>query len=82
MIITAIIKNYFILRNTNWLVILGVISISAFHLQEAYAYIDAGSGSVVIQMIIGALVGIGITLKLYWYKLKTNFTGLLKRNQK
>ena len=33
-------------------------------------YIDPGSGSLVIQMIIGALVGIGITLKIYWYKLK------------
>jgi len=70
------------LRNTNWLVILGVISISVFQLHEAYAYIDAGSGSVVIQMIIGALVGVGITLKLYWYKFKAKFEGLLKRNQK
>ena len=33
-------------------------------------YIDPGSGGLVIQMIIGALVGIGITLKIYWYKLK------------
>ena len=72
-------KNYSILRNINWL-ILGVIIIGGFYLKDAYAYIDAGSGNVVIQMIIGALVGIGITLKLYWYKFKAKFEGLLKRN--
>ena len=33
-------------------------------------YIDPGSGSIVIQLIIGALVGVGITMKIYWYKLK------------
>ena len=37
---------------------------------EAYAYLDPGSGSVVIQMLIGALAGVGITLKIYWHKIK------------
>ena len=43
---------------------------SGFFLSDAYAYIDPGSGSMIIQMIIGALVGVGITIKIYWYKLK------------
>jgi hypothetical protein len=38
------------------------------------SYIDPGSGSLVIQMIVGALVGAGITIKIYWYKLKEKFT--------
>ena len=33
-------------------------------------YIDPGSGSIIIQAIIGALVGVGITAKIYWYKIK------------
>lgn len=37
---------------------------------DAYAYLDPGSGSIIIQAIIGAFVGVGITLKIYWYKLK------------
>jgi len=41
-----------------------------FFVSDAYAYIDPGSGSMIIQIIIGALVGVGITLKIYWYKLK------------
>lgn len=75
------VKNNLVLRNTN-LLVFGMIIIGGFSLQDAYAYIDAGSGSVVIQVIIGALVGIGVTLKMYWYKLKEKFSGKLKRNQK
>jgi len=41
--------------------------------QDAYAYIDPGSGSIIIQAIIGALVGVGITVKIYWYKIKEKF---------
>ena len=37
---------------------------------DAYAYIDPASGSMFIQVIIGALVGVGITLKLYWAKIR------------
>ena len=40
------------------------------YIQSAYAYIDPGTGSIVFQAIIGALVGLGITIKIYWYKIK------------
>ena len=39
----------------------------------AYGYIDPGTGSLIIQSIIGAIAAIGITLKLYWHKLKVFF---------
>jgi hypothetical protein len=42
---------------------------------DAYAYLDPGSGSVIIQVIIGALVGVGITLKVFWMKLKYKLLG-------
>ena len=41
-----------------------------FFVSEAYAYLDPGSGSIVIQILIGALAGVGITLKIYWHKNK------------
>lgn len=74
-------ENYSILRNTNWL-ILGIIILAGFYFKDAYAYIDPGSGSVVIQMIIGALVGVGITLKLYWYKFKEKVLRIRKKDDK
>lgn len=39
-------------------------------ISDAYAYIDPGSGSIILQGIIGALVGVGITIKVYWAKIK------------
>ena len=33
-------------------------------------YIDPGSLSAVMIAIMGGIVGVGMTLKLYWYKIK------------
>lgn len=33
-------------------------------------YLDPGSGSVILQALVGALVGAGIAVKVYWYKIK------------
>ena len=41
----------------------------------AHAYIDPGSGSAIMSAIIGAIVAIGVTIKTYWYKIKSFFTG-------
>jgi len=43
-------------------------------------YIDPGSGSLIIQIIIGALVGVGITMKIYWFKFKAMFSGIIKKD--
>ena len=48
--------------------IFGHLSIS-----DAYAYLDPGTGSVIIQVLVGTLVGVGIALKIYWQKLKMKF---------
>ena len=44
-----------------------------FFVSDAYAYLDPASGSIIIQVLIGALAGIGITLKVYWHKIKEKF---------
>lgn len=38
-------------------------------IQPAFAYIDPGSGSAIISVVIGLLVAIGATIKTYWYKI-------------
>lgn len=35
---------------------------------SAFAYIDPGTGSAVLQGILAALAAIGLTLKLYWHR--------------
>lgn len=41
----------------------------------AYAYLDPGTGSLIIQSIIGAVAAVGVTMKLYWHKIKLLFSG-------
>ena len=41
----------------------------------AFAYIDPGSGSVIMSAVIGFFVAVGIAVKGYWYKIKSLFCG-------
>ena len=49
--------------------------LNSFSLMKILGYIDPGSASAIVAMIIGGLVGTGMTLKLYWYKIKRKITG-------
>ena len=40
---------------------------------NAYAYIDPGTGTIIIQAIVGAIAAGAVTIKIYWHKLKTFF---------
>lgn len=42
-------------------------------LSPAYAYIDPGSGSLFLQLLIGGLAGVGVLLKMYWQNFKAFF---------
>jgi len=50
------------------------IALASFILTtNAYAYIDPGTGTIIIQAIVGALAAGAVTIKIYWYKLKAFF---------
>ena len=51
-------------------------------ISDAYAYLDPGSGSVIIQMLIGALIGIGVTMKLYWIQIKYKLSSIFSSSKK
>ena len=42
---------------------------------SAAAYLDPGTGSIIVQGAIAAIAAAAFTLKLYWYKVKSFFTG-------
>ena len=46
---------------------------------DAFAYLDPGTGSMIIQSLIGVFVAVGIALKVYWTKIKF---ALLERKSK
>jgi len=37
----------------------------------AYAYMDPGTGSMVLQVLLGGVAGLLVVLKLYWRNIKT-----------
>lgn len=41
----------------------------------AYAYLDPGSGSFIIQMLLAGLMGAALMIKIYWKKIKSFFGG-------
>ena len=45
--------------------------------QQVLAYLDPGSGSMIIQILVGGLAAVGVTMKLYWRRL----TGIFSRRK-
>lgn len=43
----------------------------------AYAYLDPGTGSMIISAVIGIVATLALAIKTYWYKL----IGLLRKRQ-
>ena len=41
----------------------------------AWAYLDAGTGSMILQVIIAGVTGALITLKIYWARIRARFFG-------
>ena len=56
------------------LFLVSVFIFPQFFISNAYAYIDPASMSVVFALILGVLVGTGMTIKLYWIKLKNKLS--------
>ena len=49
--------------------------------QAAHAYIDPGTGSFLLQILIAALVGTALSVKIFWNKVKNLFKKLFCRNK-
>ena len=52
-----------------------LLELNLVFLDDISNYIDPNAGSAIAAAIIGALAGIGITLKMYWEKLKFKLSG-------
>jgi hypothetical protein len=39
-----------------------------------YSYIDLGSGSYIIQLLIAGFVGFSLSVRIFWKKLKSRFS--------
>ena len=50
----------------------------AFIVEPAFAYLDPGTGSMMLQVILGGIAAIGVAIKLFWYKIRV-VIGLRKK---
>ena len=49
---------------------------------SAYAYLDPGTGSIILQAILGAIAAFFSTLYIFWEKVKTFFRKVFKKDNK
>lgn len=49
------------------------LSINEFVRGAAQSYLDPGSGSMILQLVIGAVLGLGVIIRLFWKNIKNFF---------
>jgi hypothetical protein len=52
-------------------ILTSVSAISLFAPLNAYAYLDPGTGSILLQGLIAAIAGVAVTGRLYWSRIKS-----------
>ena len=49
-------------------IILISLLLNFFFINKAFAYLDPGTGSIIVQALLGLLAAIAVALRLYWHK--------------
>lgn len=62
-------------RRRGAIVAMLVVALSSVVIPSANAYIDPGSGSFIVQMAVGAILGASLAIKVFWRRLVSFFTG-------
>ena len=60
-------------KNRNQLFTVCIIMFSFFITSPAYAYLDPGTGSLILQGIIAGLAMLSVTIKMWWHKITSLF---------
>lgn len=50
-------------------------------INDAAAYLDPGTGSMLLQVVLGGIAAIGVAIKLYWHKVRV-FLGAGKKEDR
>jgi len=62
------------------IVILFVLAVLDFCFpRNAYAYLDPGTGTYLFQLLVAALLGAAVGIKIFWYKIKLFLKKLFSR---
>ncbi len=50
--------------------------------REVYAYLDPGTGSYILQLVIAGILGGLFAVKIFWVKVKSFFVNIFSRDNK
>jgi len=50
--------------------------------REVYAYLDPGTGSYILQLVIAGILGGLFAVKMFWVKVKSFFVNIFSRDNK
>ena len=56
------------MRSRRFLILVSIVCLMSL---PAQAYLDPGSGSLILQLVLSGVAGLFLLLKVYWYKLKS-----------
>jgi hypothetical protein len=62
------------LRHKTLILLAALIGLAMLAPPPAYGYLDPGTGSLIVQATIAAVVGIGTAMKLYWGRIREVFS--------
>jgi hypothetical protein len=57
------------------------VSFLVFTQGEAHAYLDPGTGSVLFQVLAGAVLASLFAVKMFWYRIKVFVTATIQRRK-
>ena len=58
-----------------------IVLISLLFTSKAYAYLDPGTGSIILQAILAFIAGTIATFSFYWTKVKLFFSKFFKKKK-
>ena len=53
---------------------MNILSINEFVQAATQNYLDPGTGSMILQLILGVILGLGVMVRLFWKNIKNFFT--------
>ena len=59
-----------------------ILFINFFFINNAFAYLDPGTGSIILQAILGAIAAAASYCAFYWSKVKNLFKKIFKKKEK
>ena len=59
--------------------ILTALMINLFLSSNAYAYLDAGTGSMILQAALGGIAGLIVLVRMYWKEFTAFFRGRIEK---